>query len=77
MIDFQILLGGGAPGEVGSHAGLLQGAPGGLVAAVESGGLPQDPDHVPGVDVGEGEVRLMYRFTDIYNQVYWSEPISE
>lgn len=32
---------------------------------------------ISNVDVGEGEVRLMYRFTDIYNQVYWSEPISE
>ena len=32
---------------------------------------------ISNVDVGEGEVRLMYRFTDIYNQVYWSEPISK
>ena len=26
-------------------------------------------------DVGSGKVRLLYRFTDIYNQEYWSEAI--
>ncbi len=26
--------------------------------------------------VGEGDVKAMYRFTDIYNQQYWSEPIA-
>lgn len=30
---------------------------------------------ISNVDVGDGEVKLMYRFTDIYNQTYWSEPI--
>ncbi len=30
---------------------------------------------ISNVDVGDGEVKLMYRFTDIYNQVYWSEAI--
>ncbi len=30
---------------------------------------------ISNVDVGNGEVRLMYRFTDIYNQEYWSEAI--
>ncbi|MDE6539439.1 MAG: peptidase C11, partial [Ruminococcus sp.] len=32
---------------------------------------------ISNVDVGEGEVKLMYRFTDIYNQEYWSESITE
>ena len=27
------------------------------------------------IDVGKGPVSLMYRFTDIYNQEYWSEPL--
>ena len=27
------------------------------------------------VDVGEGAVSLMYRFTDIYNQQYWTAPL--
>ncbi|MDE5620004.1 MAG: peptidase C11 [Ruminococcus sp.] len=30
---------------------------------------------ISNVDVGDGEVKLMYRFTDIYNQEYWSEVI--
>jgi hypothetical protein len=30
---------------------------------------------ISNVDVGSGEVRLMYRFTDIYNQEYWSEAL--
>ncbi len=30
---------------------------------------------ISNTDVGKGEVRLMYYFTDIYNQEYWSEPI--
>lgn len=32
---------------------------------------------ISNVDVGDGEVRLMYRFTDIYNQEYWSEAITK
>ena len=30
---------------------------------------------VSNTDVGDGEVRLMYKFTDIYNQDYWTEAI--
>ena len=30
---------------------------------------------ISNVDVGEGRVRLMYRFTDIYDQEYWSEAL--
>ncbi|MDE6091638.1 MAG: peptidase C11, partial [Ruminococcus sp.] len=30
---------------------------------------------ISNVDVGDREVKLMYRFTDIYNQAYWSEAI--
>lgn len=30
---------------------------------------------ISNVDVGKGNVRLMYRFTDIYNQPHWSEYI--
>ncbi|MBR2284390.1 MAG: peptidase C11 [Ruminococcus sp.] len=30
---------------------------------------------ISNTDVGSGEVRLMYCFTDIYNQEYWSEAI--
>lgn len=30
---------------------------------------------ISNVDVGAGAVRLMYRFTDIYNQEYWSEAL--
>lgn len=32
---------------------------------------------ISNVDVGDGEVKLMYRFTDIYNQEYWSESITK
>ncbi|MCM1506205.1 MAG: clostripain-related cysteine peptidase [Ruminococcus flavefaciens] len=32
---------------------------------------------ISNVDVGDGEVKLMYRFTDIYNQEYWSEAITK
>ena len=32
---------------------------------------------VSNVDVGEGEVRITYLFTDIYNQEYWSEVIKK
>ncbi len=31
---------------------------------------------ISNTDVGSGEVRLMYRITDIYDQVYWTEAIS-
>ena len=30
---------------------------------------------ISNVDVGSGAVRLAYRFTDIYNQEYWSETL--
>ncbi|MBQ3671023.1 MAG: hypothetical protein II921_06045 [Treponema sp.] len=30
---------------------------------------------ISNVDVGTGAVKLMYRFTDIYNQEYWSEAL--
>ncbi len=30
---------------------------------------------ISNTDVGSGEVHLMYRFTDIYNQQYWTQPI--
>ncbi len=30
---------------------------------------------ITNTDVGSGNVRLLYRFTDIYNQEYWSEAI--
>ena len=55
LIDVQVLLSGVVPAEVGSHALLLQAAPGLLVVVVEAHRLPDDPEHVPGVDVGEGE----------------------
>jgi len=32
---------------------------------------------VSNVDVGEGDVRILYLFTDIYNQEYWSEAIQK
>lgn len=32
---------------------------------------------ISNVDVGDGEVKLMYRFTDTYNQEYWSEAITK
>ena len=31
---------------------------------------------VGNVDAGSGNVRIAYRFTDIYNQEYWSEAIN-
>ncbi len=31
---------------------------------------------ISNTDVGDGEVKLMYRFTDIYNQEYWSEALT-
>ena len=31
---------------------------------------------ISNTDVGTGECRLLYRFSDIYNQNYWSEPIT-
>ncbi|MBP5157840.1 MAG: hypothetical protein ILP18_08230, partial [Treponema sp.] len=34
-----------------------------------------DAMEISNVDVGKGNVRLMYRFTDIYNQPHWSEYI--
>lgn len=36
-----------------------------------------DPDKltISNTDVGEGEVSITYRFTDIYNQSYWTAPI--
>lgn len=34
-----------------------------------------DDMKISNTDVGSGEIRLMYLFTDIYNQQYWSEPI--
>ena len=38
----------------------------------------EDPDDVliSNVDVGEGEVHVTYRFTDIYNQHHWTEAIT-
>lgn len=30
---------------------------------------------ISNTDVGSGQVHLMYRFTDIYNQEYWTQPI--
>lgn len=32
--------------------------------------------HISNVDVGADAVRATYRFTDLYNQHYWTEPIS-
>ena len=36
-------------------------------------------DHmtISNTDVGDGAVRLMYRFTDIYNHAHWSAPIEK
>ena len=34
-----------------------------------------DNMEISNVDVGEGTVKIMYRFTDIYQQHYWTEPI--
>lgn len=38
-------------------------------------GSSMDTMEISNVDVGSGSVRLMYRFTDIYNQPHWSEYI--
>ncbi len=35
-----------------------------------------DKMEISNVDVGTGAVKLMYRFTDIYNQEYWSEALT-
>ena len=32
---------------------------------------------ISNVDVGEGKVRVMYRFTDIYNQKYWTPALTQ
>jgi hypothetical protein len=32
---------------------------------------------ISNVDVGEGNVRVTYRFTDIYNQQYWTPAFTE
>ena len=32
---------------------------------------------ISNVDVGEGAVRVTYRFTDIYNQQYWTPAINQ
>ena len=34
-----------------------------------------DNMEISNVDVGSGKVNILYRFTDIYNQKYWSEAI--
>ncbi len=34
-----------------------------------------DNMEISNVDVGSGKVKILYRFTDIYNQEYWSEAI--
>lgn len=34
-----------------------------------------DNMEISNVDVGNGKVKILYRFTDIYNQEYWSESI--
>ena len=38
--------------------------------------VPGDMDElvISNTNVGKGDVKLLYRFTDIYNQHYWSEP---
>jgi len=36
-----------------------------------------DSMSVSDVSLGEGSARILYRFTDIYNQVYWSEAIEK
>jgi hypothetical protein len=30
---------------------------------------------ISNVDIGEGDAVITYRFTDIYNQEYWSDSI--
>lgn len=32
---------------------------------------------ISNVDVGDGAIKIMYRFTDIYNQEYWTEAIMQ
>ena len=32
---------------------------------------------ISNVDVGEGNVRVTYRFTDIYNQQYWTPAFTQ
>ena len=32
---------------------------------------------ISNVDVGEGDVKVTFRFTDIYNQQYWTEAFTE
>ncbi|MBQ9270295.1 MAG: peptidase C11 [Oscillospiraceae bacterium] len=36
-----------------------------------------DNMEISNTDVGEGTVKIMYRFTDIYQQHYWTEPIEK
>lgn len=36
-----------------------------------------DNMQISNVDVGEGDVKIMYRFTDIYNQQYWTPAFTE
>ena len=55
LIDLQILAGGAVPAEVGGHVLLLDAAPGLFVVEIEVHCLPQDPDHIVGVDVREGK----------------------
>ena len=40
--------------------------------------IVEDPEDVTisNVDVGDGEVHVTYRFTDIYNQQHWTEAIT-
>ena len=32
---------------------------------------------ISNVDVGEGDVKVTYRFTDIYNQQYWTPAFTQ
>jgi len=32
---------------------------------------------ISNVDVGEGDVKVTFRFTDIYNQQHWTEAFEE
>ncbi|MBR3630432.1 MAG: peptidase C11 [Oscillospiraceae bacterium] len=36
-----------------------------------------DNMQISNTDVGDGAVKIMYRFTDIYNQTYWTEAITQ
>ncbi|MCR4645401.1 MAG: peptidase C11, partial [Oscillospiraceae bacterium] len=36
-----------------------------------------DNMQISNTDVGKGAVKIMYRFTDIYNQTYWTEAITK